>query len=67
MSIAQALRILDPSTSLTDLQPIRYRPPEHLPGAALTRAVLAALRRAQPALPQKYRRMQAIIPTFMSL
>lgn len=41
-SLGQALRLLDPAIALDTERPIRYRPSEPLPDAALARAILAA-------------------------
>lgn len=49
-SLAKALRILAPDVALDELRAIPFRPVEPLPGHALTRAVLAALRTADCAL-----------------
>jgi hypothetical protein len=49
-SLAQALHILAPDVDLGQLRAIPFRPPQPLPGIALTRAILAALRTAERAL-----------------
>lgn len=46
-SLGHALRLCAPDINVTALRPIRFRPPEPIDDAVLTRAVLASLR-AQP-------------------
>lgn len=49
-ALAEALRICAPALNLSEVAPIRYQPPAPLSTAALTRQVLAGLRRGAGSL-----------------